>query len=229
MHRDGRLRRTLWWGADYLAALRWQVAARFSRSTPRDFLSGAGSPVVIIPGVYEPWRFMIPIIRHLHALGHPVHVLDPLRSNRVPVVDGARIVDAFLAAAEVTDAVVIAHSKGGLVGKHVMAFGEHADRVRAMVAIAAPFGGSRYARLLPGRTLRALSPVDPTIRLLVAAPEVNARITSVFAAFDPHIPEGSELIGAHNVRIDTGGHFRILDHPEVLEAVRAVLVETAGP
>ncbi len=45
---------------------------------------------------------------------------------------------------------------------------------------------------------------------------VNKRIVSVFGEFDPHIPEGSELPGAKNVRLDTGGHFRILAHPRVL-------------
>jgi hypothetical protein len=46
---------------------------------------------------------------------------------------------------------------------------------------------------------------------------VNARITSVWAAFDPHIPGGSSLPGAVNRRIDDGGHFRILRNPAVLD------------
>ncbi len=216
------MRRLAWWAADYVYAVRRQARALWDRSGPRDFLNGSESPVVVIPGVYEPWRFMLPLIRRLHRDGHPVHVLDPLRNNRVPVVEGARIVDEYLAAAGLADVVLLAHSKGGLIGKHVMAFGRHADRVRSMVAVAAPFGGSRYARYLLGRTLRAFSPVDPTIVLLAEAPEVNARIVSVYARFDPHIPEGSELAGARNVPVDTGGHFRVLDNVKTIAVVREV-------
>ncbi|WP_331270900.1 alpha/beta hydrolase [Leucobacter chromiiresistens] len=218
--RGGLLRRLGWWIADYAYALRWQARALWDRSGPRDFLSGSGCPVVVIPGVYEPWRFMLPLIRRLHRDGHPVHVLDPLRNNRVPVVEGARIVDDYLAAAGLADVVLLAHSKGGLIGKHVMAFGRQAERVRGMVAVAAPFGGSRYARYLLGRTLRAFSPVDPTIVLLAEAPDANSRIVSVYARFDPHIPEGSELAGARNVPVDTGGHFRILANVKTVAAVR---------
>jgi hypothetical protein len=46
----------------------------------------------------------------------------------------------------------------------------------------------------------------------------------VYGRFDPHIPEGSELVGAKNVRLETGGHFRILAHPRVL-AELAVLAD----
>lgn len=39
----------------------------------------------------------------------------------------------------------------------------------------------------------------------------------MYGRFDPHIPEGSDLPGAaKNVRLDTGGHFRVLAHPRVI-------------
>jgi hypothetical protein len=100
--------------------------------------------------------------------------------------------------------------------------GPAADRVRSMLAIATPFGGSRYARRMPVRTLRAFSPDDPSIRALSAQADVNARIVSVYARFDPHIPEGSELPGAKNVPLDTGGHFRVLAHPRVMAELAAL-------
>jgi hypothetical protein len=44
----------------------------------------------------------------------------------------------------------------------------------------------------------------------------------VYAGFDPHIPEGSELPGAKNVRLETGGHFRVLAHPQVFAELRTL-------
>ena len=43
---------------------------------------------------------------------------------------------------------------------------------------------------------------------------------SVFGTFDPHVPDGSALDGAINVRVPVAGHFRVLDAPETLQAVR---------
>ncbi|WEK59809.1 MAG: alpha/beta hydrolase [Candidatus Microbacterium colombiense] len=220
------LRRIAWWVADYAYAAFWQVRASFGRRDAGSLSRGGAAPIVILPGVYETWRFLQPLITAIHTRGHPVHVLDALSRNRLPVADAAKLVTEFIERADLTDVILVAHSKGGLAGKIVMT-GPGAGRVRAMLAIATPFGGSRYARRMPGRTLRAFSPDDPSILSLAELRDVNARIVSIFAAFDPHIPEGSELIGAKNVRLETGGHFRVLAHPRVLGEL-AALVET-GP
>ncbi len=48
--------------------------------------------------------------------------------------------------------------------------------------------------------------------------------------FDPHIPDGSDLPGARNVRLATPGHFRALRDPELLPLVLAELAKFAhGP
>lgn len=212
-----------WWAQDYLYALAWQGRALFDRTDPESFRSGDGRPIVVLPGVYETWRFMQPLVQRLHARGHPVHVLDSLRRSKRPIADLAAEVTSYLRHRQLADVVLVAHSKGGLAGKLVMT-GPESARVRGMLAVTTPFGGSRYARAMLSRTLRAFAPDDPSIRTLATEQAVNARIVSVYADFDPHIPEGSELAGAKNVRLDTGGHFRVLAHPRVL-AEAAILAE----
>ncbi|MGX9900072.1 hypothetical protein ACW0JT_09395 [Arthrobacter sp. SA17] len=44
----------------------------------------------------------------------------------------------------------------------------------------------------------------------------------MFGPFDPHIPEGSILPGARNIKLDVPGHFRILGHQDT---VRTILEE----
>lgn len=217
------MRAAAWWLADYAYAGYWQVRATFDRADAKSFGSGNAAHIVVLPGVYETWRFMQPLITALHERGHPVHVVDALRRNQGPVAEMAESVTDFLEKHDLGDVILVAHSKGGLAGKLAMT-GRAAGRVRSMLAVATPFGGSRYARLFPVGTLRAFAPEDPSIVSLARQLTVNARIVSIYAQFDPHIPEGSELAGAKNVRLDTGGHFRILAHPRVL-AELAVLAE----
>lgn len=217
------LRKGAWWTADYLYAGYWQLRAMFDRTEPAAFTTGSGRPIVVLPGVYETWRFMHPLVAEMHARGHPVHIVDTLHRNERPVTEMAERVAEFLERSALSDVILVAHSKGGLAGKLVMT-GPAASRVRSMLAIATPFGGSRYARLMISRTLRAFAPEDPSIVSIGQQLSINERIVSVYAAFDPHIPEGSELAGAKNVRLDTGGHFRILANPRVL-AELAVLAE----
>ncbi|MBF4577303.1 alpha/beta hydrolase [Frondihabitans sp. VKM Ac-2883] len=212
----------VWWVRDYAFAAHWQVRAIVGRRDPGLYLSGDGRPVVVIPGVWETWAFLRPLIARVHAAGHPVHVLDSLHWNSRPVEATAHDVATYVLEHELTDVVIVAHSKGGLIGKYVMALLDVDRRIESMVAICSPFSGSRYAPWLVLKSLRAFSPRDATTLLLARNREVNARIVSIFGEFDPHIPEGSSLPGAENIRLPAGGHFRILALPRTIRTVLAV-------
>jgi pimeloyl-ACP methyl ester carboxylesterase len=177
---------------------------------------------VVIPGVYETWRFLQPLIRAMHERGHPVFVVDALNWNDRPVIEAADLVSAFLAEHDLRGVVLVSHSKGGLIGKYVMSSGHEASRVRSMLAVAAPFGGSFYAQFMLLPSLRIFSPKNATILALAHDVSVNSRIVSIYGEFDPHVPGGSELVGAKNVRLDTGGHFRVLANPRVMAELAAL-------
>ena len=223
------LRRILsWWGQDYAYAAYWQVRGTLRPGRRESFESGTGRPVVVVPGVWEPWGFLGPVIEALHDAGHPVHVIPSLGRNSRPVADAARTVAGFLEEEDLRDVVIVAHSKGGLIGKYVMSEFDPDDRITSMVAICTPFAGSEYARYMAMRTLRAFSPKDPTTVMLQANLETNARITTIAGVFDPHIPTIVGLEGATNITIQDGGHFRLLDRPEVIDIVLEVAGRSAG-
>lgn len=214
------MRRAVWWAVDYAFAGLWQLRALRSRHDPKQFLNGTKRPVLILPGVYEGWQFMLPLIRDLHGRGHPVHVVSALGRNRASVLEGAELVATYLEGVDLSDVVIVAHSKGGLIGKQLMSFGATAARISVMVAAATPFAGSSYARFLIGPTLRSFAPSNATLTTLSRMLEANERIVSVFPYFDPHIPEGSTLVGAKNVRVRTAGHFRVLADPRLFAEAR---------
>jgi triacylglycerol lipase len=190
---------------------RWRVPARYA--------DGEERPVVVLPGVYETWHFLQPIAEELNRRGHPVHVVETMGFNVAPIPATAQLVARRLDELDLRGVAVVAHSKGGLIGKHLIAFDDPERRVDRLVAVASPFGGSRLARYAVGSTLRAFLPADPVILSLAAERAVNARITSIYPRFDPNIPEGSHLEGATNVEIPIWGHFRILTAAEALSAV----------
>ena len=199
-----------YWVLDYVFAVRGQLQGFFDRTDPATLQDGDREPVLLIPGIWETWRFLLAVAQHLHDAGHPVHVLPTLKHNGAPVAASAEIVRAYLAEHDLQHVVIVAHSKGGLIGKYAMLLQDPDHRIDRMVAISTPFNGSLYAPYTVLPSLRAFSPKDATTVLLGKNLSVNARITSIFAEFDPHIPGGSTLPGATNVRLRTAGHFRIL-------------------
>jgi pimeloyl-ACP methyl ester carboxylesterase len=154
-----------------------------------------------------------------------VHVLASLRHNLRPVPVSAAAVMAYLEEHDLRSVLVVAHSKGGLIGKYAMTRLDDHARIDRMVAVSTPFGGSVYANLAPVAHLRAFRAADPVIAGLARELEANARITSVYGVFDTLIPGGSQLAGAANVRVPVGGHFRILADARARDAV----LEAADP
>lgn len=217
--RISALQKGVWWLQDYLYAAGWQVRGMLSRVQPGSFHQGHRRPVLIIPGVYENWQFMMPLIQSIHDAGHPVHVVTVLQRNQLDVPAAARMVAQHLEEAGLRDAAIVAHSKGGLIGKYAMLMLDPEQRIDRMVTVCTPFSGSRYARYMLLPSLRIFSPRHPLTLELAREEAINSRITSIYGPFDPHIPEGSVLPGATNIELPTAGHFRILGDPETARII----------
>lgn len=214
------VKRARYWARDYLYVGRRQARGLFVREVPATFPEGSAPPVVLLAGVLEPWTLLLPVAERLNRAGHPVHVVPELAYNLATLSEASELALSAVVAKDLTDVILVAHSKGGLVGKRMLA-DDRDGRLRALIAIATPFQGSSLARLVPSRTIRALSPDDPAIQDLAQRADLNSLVTSISPSFDPHIPDGSHLPGAVNVQVEAIGHFRILNDPDVLDAVVA--------
>ncbi|WP_234031241.1 NUDIX domain-containing protein [Mycetocola zhujimingii] len=211
------------WAVDYVDAAQlhvraiaggWRVPEHYAHGEP-------GKPtIVLIPGVYERWNFLKPIADRLWEDGYPISIVHGLGYNLRPIIDTSDRLAAALSRVRANPAgrIIVAHSKGGLVGKHLMLTHRESLGIRGLVAVCTPFAGSRYAKYVLGQTLRAFSPTDDTIVLLGRDSSVNSEIVSIFGPFDPHVPDGSVLVGATNVQVPVSGHFRILHAPDTIDA-----------
>lgn len=204
---------------DYLFVLNRRWDSLVNREDPDEFVSaGPLRPVLLIPGIYEDWLFMHPIAERLAAAGHPVHVLPELKRNRQTIGDAAVLTAALLTRRDLHDVVVVAHSKGGLIGKALMGL-PAGDRITRMVAVNTPFAGSRWASYAVLRELRDFSPRGAVMRSSIGLVEVNERITSIYSSFDQVVPDGGRLEGAHNIRLPFLGHFRLLADGRTLSII----------
>lgn len=108
------------WTSDYVYVGWRQVRGTVASGDPARYSTGSKVPVVLLPGIYETWFFLEPLARVLHDAGHPVHTVPGLRHNLADLDDSSRLVAERLAALDLDRVVIVAHSKGGLIGKHLM-------------------------------------------------------------------------------------------------------------
>jgi len=208
-----------YWALDYLYVTTEQLKSVMSRDNPEQYRVVNGTPVLLIPGVYENWRFMRPVARLLSTKGYDVHIVDGLGYNRGTIEQMGELVASYITEHNLTQVVIVAHSKGGLIGKYVLSKMKASGITLGLIALNTPFSGSRYAYVLPLRTLRVFIPNSKALLLLAKDKVVNSQIVSIYGIFDPHIPGGSKLTGAKNVQLQTYGHFRIMNSPDVHAAI----------
>jgi pimeloyl-ACP methyl ester carboxylesterase len=208
---------------DWLYAAAGEVGHLVRPGAAGRYARGTLDPVLLLPGVYETWEFLRPVADRLAALGHPIHVVPGFRYNSATIPSQAALALAYLVEHDLDRVVLMAHSKGGLIGKHMMVRGEGSARIGRLIAVNTPFGGSPYARWAPGRTLREFAVGGTTLSALALELTANSRIASVYSADDLLIPGGSELAGAVNVELPLVGHFRPLSSALLLETVESLL------
>ncbi len=159
-----------------------------------------------------------------------MHTMPKMGHTIPDIRQGAESVKRTIAEHEITGAILVAHSKGGLIGKYVLAHHNDDRRVKGLIAIATPFSGSRMAKIVPHTAFKELLPQSEILRELEVYADVNERIVSVIPEYDNHVwaENGSYLEGATNKKVHCYGHHKVLFSRKVQDVVLESLREMEG-
>lgn len=247
------------WLKEFVQIFGGMVIVNIHREPPEHYLSYtvAGKvPVILIPGILGKWAHLKNLGDKISLRGHPVYIVPELGYNLysipssakmlralimriVPrfghispkIVKGAEIVRGLIEKEGLMRAIIIAHSKGGLIGKYLLAHYNKDHRVLGMIAIATPFSGSKAAKLIPHDSFKELKSDGAIILDLEQQKGVNKQIVSIFPEYDTHIwaKQGSYLEGAReNIEVRVGGHDTLPANAQIQDAVlKAVDAMTA--
>jgi len=208
-------------------------------------------PVIIVPGIGGTWSYMKKLGDEISLQGHPVHIVPELHINLFDIPRSAQILRNLfeqlfpLSLKRLTQvrkhalairnlmndrgikgAIIVAHSKCGLIGKYFLIHHNEGKEVIGMIAIATPFSGSVLAKLVPHNAFRELRADSEVILDLQTHPEVDHLITSIYPEYDNMIvsEKGSHLEGAaENIELPMHGHNLIFSHKVLHKTVLEVI------
>jgi hypothetical protein len=213
-----------YWLHDYVYMTRGALSGVLYRNPPEHYTGyvvDGKVPVVMIPGVTSRWAFMKHLADAISLLGHPVYIVPSLGNNLYSVPDSAKKVYEVIVKEHLKNVVLVAHSKGGLIGKYLMSHDDIEGRVIRLISVATPYSGSAITKLLPIEPIRELHNDSELITYLKTHTAVNSKITSIFPLYDNHVwaAEGSYLDGAKNSTVHVHGHHKVLYSKEVMEMI----------
>jgi len=177
--------------------------------------------IILIPGVHGIWQMLKDIADRISLLGCSVYVAEKLGYNTKAVDFSAKLIRKLIEEKNLNNIIIVAHSKGGLIAKYLLAFENQDKRIKKVIAIATPFHGSQLAEFVPAKEYEELRPESPMIKKLNSQRAVNKKIISIFGTFDNHVwpTESCRLSGAKNIQVDIFGHHKILFDERVIKIV----------
>ena len=193
----------------------------------------AACPVLLLHGVLCNAGVWSPMKQYLAAQGiGPIYALSygpPLASIDLFAEQAALRIDAILAATGARQVVIVGHSMGGLVARAYL--GRYGGaKVRRVIAIGTPHGGSVLAWMFPGRSLSQLRPRNAWLADLGAtATEAAPPIVSLWSWHDSMVaPQTSSILAhAQNIALMGIGHNALLGDPRVFARVAAEIRATS--
>jgi hypothetical protein len=212
------------WGEDYIHLASLYGKTVWYRTPPEDYLGyivQTKVPVVLLPGVNTTWQFMKIIADEVSRVGHPIYILKDLGYNRKEIRESADIARALIDKENLQNVIILAHSKGGLIGKELLINSNADSVITKVITIATPFCGSRIAKVVPDAAMKELRPDSKVILNHNINSDVNKDIISIYGTFDNHIwpTESCHLEGAENIQVPVDGHHKILSYPGAREVV----------
>jgi triacylglycerol lipase len=205
-----------YWIVDYWYLLIGKLLMTIYRKPPKRYLNyivKGKKPIIIIQGKSNKWGFLKKLSDTISKLGYPVYVVNKLGANRFDIPTSAKIVKEIIDKNNLKNVTLLGHSKGGIVGKYMLIHEDPDHRIDHLIAIAAPFSGSKIVYHFPrNKSLREFSPTSKIIQEISSNKKVDSKIISIMPEFDNHIwaDKGSHLDGATNYKIATKGHHKIV-------------------
>lgn len=178
-------------------------------------------PVILLSGLSLKWQFMRRLGDKLSLAGHPVYIVPNLGRNFLSIPESAELVWSVMENHQLRKVIIVAHSKGGLIGKYLMIHHDKTNRIKTIITIATPFNGTTVARIVPRASFREVLPSSPIITELQKNKTVNKRIVSIAPEYDNHMrpKQSSYLEGAQNITVKVRGHHRVVLDKTVEEKV----------
>ena len=212
------------WAKDYLKAAHTHTYALFVRKLPKHFLGFTKekkAPVILIPGLLSTWHALRHIANKLSLEGHPIYILEGLGYNTKKISEGADLLDQLIMNRHLENVILVSHSKGGLIGKYLLAFRNSGKHIKKLITVATPFAGSQIVHFVPFKPHKELHPTSSGIKELQDQTTVNHKIVSIYGIFDNHVwPLTScHLEGAKNIEVPIAGHHSLLSEEKVKEII----------
>lgn len=176
--------------------------------------------MILVPGIFSTWGGMKKLADYVSSNGYAIHVIKALGEELKDIPTSAEIVTSYIENNQLSNIILLSHSKGGIIGKYLLENLNKNQSVIGMISIATPYVGTSVARYFPFKRIREFDTDSDLIKSMEANSFENHKIIAIYAKIDEADTLGGYLKGAkENIELDVNGHIRILFNDKLLKTV----------
>ncbi len=190
---------------------------------PQSWCVGDKGHIIIIPGWHGSYHSLFTLADALNKEGFCIHTLQNVHTtDKISAM--AEALYQMIISLPKGEVTLIAHSKGGIVEKYLLDnFPDIVSSVKNIISIATPFKGTVFGNL-KFHNVEELKPDSDIIKNLKRE-RIYTNYYNFYPTWDNHVLPNESLLleGAHNIQININGHTRVLESPELIDKIKAVL------
>ncbi len=222
-----------YWLIDYFYYLRGRLEAPIYVNPPSNYIkqvSQRSVNIILIQGIHARWVYLKKIGDALSEAGYSVYTVSELGKNMDKISLNAKRVEKFIKVNKLNNVIIVAHSKGGLIAKHILVDVGLEDRIVKVITIGTPFHGTLISKDIPNSAYREFATGSDTIRYLDSNSEVNHKIISILPEWDNLVQpvESIKLEGAQNITLPIKGHHKIMYSVRLIDLVKKTVEDISA-
>lgn len=174
---------------------------------------GSKNDVLLVHGFGGNFTFLLYIAQKLNSLGYKIHVITNTHMLGT-AKNEARIVSEYIQKNNLSNFILIGHSKGGIVLKYLLETNQAVqNNCKLFISICSPFNGTVFA-YLSLFNLVELTPRSSLIKTFVSTQKSKVKHINFYARLDELvIPNKNAILDSpntENIRVNVIGHTNIL-------------------
>ncbi len=194
---------------------------KLKQAPPDEWKKGTKGDVVLVPGFNESWVFQKTLGNFLNNKGYRIHTVSSVEHNTHTIEYCVKEIKNYIANKNLMTVILLAHSKGGVIVRALLADPEIERRVKKAFTIAVPHKGTLwgYAKF---KNLHELSYKSKILKTLPAG---SKKTINIYSKIDQHVIPNKNLFleGAINEPVHIVGHTRILESLETQKIIEKYL------
>lgn len=204
---------------EYLLIFQKWFEKFIKKNPPAEWKNGNTGDILLVPGFDETWVFLETIGNYFNNKGYKIHTVSTIEPNVKPIKYCVGEVMKYIVKNNLTNVIIMSHSKGGIVTKRLLQNTSIEERVKIAFSLATPYGGVHWAYKWMKNVYEFVYTSEIINEMEKTRP--SKKLINLYPRFDQVVFPKNKLFlhNGTNIEVDVVGHAMIMESNKTINEI----------